>query len=291
MENKITVSIIVPCFNQGDYLNDALQSIVNQSYTDWECIIINDGSNDDTEKVAKNWVKKDNRFRYFYTNNQGVSNARNLGIQSSKGNYIQFLDSDDILEKEKIKHQVKVLNENVFIDIVYSPSRYFFNQEKALLFPIHYKGVVPTTEMNFKDNTQKDVLIYRNVCTICSSLYRKKIFTDISFKNIVYEDWYFHIECALNNFRFHFITKENCNSLIRMTSNSQLIRHDIENKKNNFFKSALDLLLIEKNFSSVLIDERDKIVIHISTEKSFFKIIINNFVPPIIVKILKKIKL
>ena len=142
MSNEIVVSIVVPCFNQAKYLNDALQSVVNQTFTHWECIIINDGSTDDTDVIANNWLQKDKRFKYLYTINKGVSNARNLGVQNCTGHFIQFLDCDDILEKEKINYQVSVLLENTLIDIVYSSSRYFFSDNKSVLFPIHYPQLI-----------------------------------------------------------------------------------------------------------------------------------------------------
>ena len=101
MNNKI--SIIVPCYNQAQYLDECLQSVLEQTYENWECIIVNDGSPDDTEVVAKKWLEKDNRFQYLYKKNGGLSSARNAGIKQAKGVYIQLLDSDDLLQKDKLK--------------------------------------------------------------------------------------------------------------------------------------------------------------------------------------------
>lgn len=101
--NNLRVSIIVPCFNQAQYLDEALQSVYDQTYQDWECVIVNDGSLDNTEEVAKNWIVKDARFKYFYKENGGLSSARNLGLDIVRGYYIQFLDSDDILDVKKLE--------------------------------------------------------------------------------------------------------------------------------------------------------------------------------------------
>ena len=60
------ISVVVPCYNQAQYLDECLQSVLNQTYQDWECIIVNDGSSDNTEKIAKKWVSKDPRFKYLY---------------------------------------------------------------------------------------------------------------------------------------------------------------------------------------------------------------------------------
>ena len=97
------ISVIVPCYNQAQYLDECLQSVLDQTYTDWECIIVNDGSPDHTEEIAKKWVEKDTRFIYLFKENGGLSSARNAGIEIAKGEWIQFLDCDDILKKEKFE--------------------------------------------------------------------------------------------------------------------------------------------------------------------------------------------
>lgn len=106
------VSVIVPCYNQGIFLDEALESVYNQIYNDWECIIVNDGSTDGTEVIAQDWVDKDSRFKYFYKNNSGVSSTRNFGISKASGKYIQFLDSDDVLDNRKIEFSVDRLKED-----------------------------------------------------------------------------------------------------------------------------------------------------------------------------------
>ena len=96
------VSIIVPCYNQAQFLDEALQSVLDQTYTNWECIIVNDGSPDNTEEVAQKWEAKDARFLYLKKENGGLSSARNLGLEKAKGDLIQFLDSDDCIDKTKL---------------------------------------------------------------------------------------------------------------------------------------------------------------------------------------------
>ncbi len=89
-------SIIIPCYNQAHFLNDALQSLLSQSYADWEAIIVNDGSTDDTGLVANQWTKKDDRVRLVEQKNAGLSCARNAGIAAASGLYIALLDADDM---------------------------------------------------------------------------------------------------------------------------------------------------------------------------------------------------
>ena len=118
---KHRVSIIIPCYNQAQYLDEALQSVMDQTYHNWECIIVNDGSTDNTEIVAGRWVNKDTRFKYIYKENGGLSSARNKGLDKATGYYIQFLDSDDTIDKRKFELQLKDL-ENCEISISdYSP--------------------------------------------------------------------------------------------------------------------------------------------------------------------------
>lgn len=134
---KSLVSIIIPCYNQAKYLEDTLCSVLNQTYTDWECILVNDGSTDETEKIAHNFVVKDSRFKYFYKQNGGLSSARNFGLDKATGDYIQFLDSDDILLDSKLQLSVQALKnpENNQMKIVISNFRRFVNDISASFEP------------------------------------------------------------------------------------------------------------------------------------------------------------
>ena len=107
--SDLMVSIIIPCYNQGEFLNETLESVFNQTYSNWECLIINDGSTDNTEEIANEWVNKDSRFIYYYKKNAGVSATRNFGLQNVKGAFIQFLDADDLLANEKLSVSVNTI--------------------------------------------------------------------------------------------------------------------------------------------------------------------------------------
>ena len=92
------ISIIVPIFNTEKHLHQCLDSILSQSYGNFECLLINDGSTDASASICREYVAKDARFRYFEKENGGVSSARNLGIERSGGAYVTFIDSDDWVE-------------------------------------------------------------------------------------------------------------------------------------------------------------------------------------------------
>ena len=107
------VSVIVTCYNQEAFLNDCLASVAKQTYPDWECIIVDDGSTDTSAQIAKSWQEKDARFRYFYQENKKVSGARNAGLSKVEGDLIQFLDGDDILLPTKLEESVKAFSREI----------------------------------------------------------------------------------------------------------------------------------------------------------------------------------
>jgi glycosyltransferase involved in cell wall biosynthesis len=103
MKQDPLISIIIPCYNQGKYLTIAVKSIISQTYSNWECIIMDDGSTDDTFQIARELYNHNSRVKYYHKTNGGLSNARNEGIRKAKGEFIQFLDADDFLEKDKLQ--------------------------------------------------------------------------------------------------------------------------------------------------------------------------------------------
>lgn len=103
------VSIIVPCYNQAAYLPKAIASLQAQTLEDWECIIVDDGSTDNSAEIAANAALKDQRFRLIQKLNGGSASARNMGLTMTKGEYIQFLDADDYLDEEKLEKQSNLM--------------------------------------------------------------------------------------------------------------------------------------------------------------------------------------
>lgn len=101
------VTIIVPCYNQSAFLNACLDSVVNQTYENWECLLIDDGSTDDTAQICKSWTVRDERFIYYHQENQGVTKTRDFGLDTAKGEWIQFVDADDTLSIHKLAHSLQ----------------------------------------------------------------------------------------------------------------------------------------------------------------------------------------
>ena len=124
-QNNYLVSIIMPSYNQGLYLAEALDSVLAQTYTNWECIIVDDGSHDNTKEVANSYSAKDSRIQYIYQENNGVSAARNNGVAHSKGGFILPLDGDDKLHPQFIEFALKEIVKDRNIRVVYSDVQYF----------------------------------------------------------------------------------------------------------------------------------------------------------------------
>ena len=103
MQDKIFFSIITPTYNRGERIADVIESIEKQEFLNWELIIIDDGSKDNTKEVVLRYSKKNNRIKYIYQSNQERSVARNTGISAAKGDYICFLDSDDYFLPSHLK--------------------------------------------------------------------------------------------------------------------------------------------------------------------------------------------
>ncbi|HGE2984016.1 TPA: glycosyltransferase family 2 protein [Streptococcus pneumoniae] len=125
------ISIVVPIYNVENYLRMCLDSIQNQTYQNFECLLINDGSPDHSSKICEEFVEKDSRFKYFEKANGGLSSARNLGIECSGGAYITFVDSDDWLEHDALDRLYGALKkENADISIgrynSYDETRYVY---------------------------------------------------------------------------------------------------------------------------------------------------------------------
>lgn len=182
--NLPLVSIIVPGYNQAQYLEEALYSVFNQTYENWECIIVNDGSLDNTADIAKKWVNKDNRFKYLYKENGGLSSARNSALNMITGEYIQFLDADDCLNKEKLSKSLFQIKDHSNYNIIISHFKMFKEN-------IH-------DELNSFCELSQDVLLY------------DKILYDWDFKfNIPIHCGFFN-KSLFDNFRFpeHLKAKE-----------------------------------------------------------------------------------
>ena len=185
------VSIIIPCYNKAAFLAETLQSVLNQTYTEWECILVDDGSTDDTPAVAKAYFEKDTRFRYFLKKNEGVSCARNFGIEKAQGDFIIFLDADDILADFSLLKRLEYFNQYPEQDgLVFST--HFFEED------IHNHGNLFNCDPEIESERKylELFLNYRFSFAVMSSIWRRSVLEKVQFRDDLrlLEDVVFHIE-------------------------------------------------------------------------------------------------
>jgi len=182
---KPEVSIIIPCYNQAHYLPEAVGSVVNQTLTHWECIIVNDGSGDNTPRIANSLIMQysEKQIRLINQENKGLAEARNTGIKASKGKYILPLDADDLIHPEMLQKTVSLLKTHPEIAIAYTDVKHFGSANR----------IVCAGEYDFKR------LCFQNHLNYCS-LYRREAWESAGGynPNMVwgYEDWDFWISCG-----------------------------------------------------------------------------------------------
>lgn len=175
------VSIIIPTFNRANYIGKAIKSVLAQSYPDWELIIWNDGSKDNSEEVIKSF--QDDRIRYFFEENHGKCYALNRAIEQSKGSWIAILDDDDQWFEEKLEHQINIITKHPEVDVLFTD---FTNEnlvtgEKGTGFNQNSRGLrkleVEEIEKNvllIKDNFP-DCLAASNLILPSSTIIRREV--------------------------------------------------------------------------------------------------------------------
>ncbi len=176
------VSVIVPVYNVAPWLSACLQSIAAQTYADIEVILVNDGSTDASGKICDEWAKQDRRFSVIHQENQGLSAARNAGIDHSRGEFLTFVDSDDMIHPEMIATLVNVIGNNDIAMCGFMQGEeckwadFKFDQQKALSIP-----------------TQKaiEMVLYQDKLqpSAWAKLYRQTVFSYLRYRpGIAYED-------------------------------------------------------------------------------------------------------
>lgn len=219
------VSVIVPCYNYGHLLSETLENLLQQSYSSWECIIVDDGSTDNTSEVANNFTAKDSRYNYVYQNNAGLSAARNTGISRAKGEFIQFLDADDLLSPNKFFCQLSIFDLEAGLDIVYSEVRYFHSKSPdTLRYTMEgddkawMKGIDSSEQQ-----TLKEILVKENIAAVNCFLIKKTVFDKIGNFNTELksvEDWEFWFRSAFQGIKFKFHNDPDSYALVRLHDNS-----------------------------------------------------------------------
>ena len=180
------ISVIVPVYNVEEYLEECLESIKRQTYTDIEVILVNDGSIDRSKEICERYCEKDSRFKLVNQENKGLSGARNRGMLESKGEFISFVDSDDVLKEDMLEQLMKQMTSED-IDIVecwYTNEK----QELELSTPKNVKTIFQGDSKEALVSLCKDNIVRLNAV---AKLFRRQVIVNFPFlEGLFYEDVY-----------------------------------------------------------------------------------------------------
>lgn len=143
---KGLVSIITPCYNGAKYISQTIDTVLAQTYPNWEMIIIDDGSKDNSAEIVRGYMEKDSRIKFLQQANAGSAAARNNGIRHAEGQYIALLDADDLWDAEFLEDQIRFMKEKD-ATCVYCSYRCIDADGKEILRPIMSKSVLTTEKM------------------------------------------------------------------------------------------------------------------------------------------------
>lgn len=253
MNNSPLISIIVPCYNDGEYIHECLNSVHNQHYNNYEIIVINDGSSDAlTNKIIKNISHP--RIKVLETQNQGVSFARNLGIKASTGKYILPLDADDKIGKDFITKAIRLLEDNSDIKVVNCDIELFGTK----------KGVVKFEPYSIEK------LLCKNSLTV-SSIYRSRDFDQTEGYNSNmkdgFEDWDFWLSLLKTGGKVHKIDSiEFFYRIKRNSRNSSLNSNHYKKLRRQIYENHKEL------YSNYLLDPQESFEYELITQSREYKL-------------------
>ena len=187
------ISVIMPAYNSEKYISEAIESVISQSCTNWELIIVDDGSTDQTSEIIDEYAAKDSRIKAFHRENSGVSAARNFALEIVCGDYITFIDSDDVYNSERLARMLAVFEQNPQCDAVFAEHKEFRNSleadeatdfgEAVIIDEDILKNVISDTRKHFVWNAM-----------LKSEIAKKVRFAPIRFA----EDFCYFRDCACN---------------------------------------------------------------------------------------------
>lgn len=214
MTSPQLVSVIITCHNQQHCIGRTIDSVLVQTHRSLECIVVDDGSTDDSAEVVRQIAAKDDRVRLFRKPNGGVSAARNAGFAEVRGQFVQFLDGDDTLEPEKLSLQLDHLDSDHSIDISYT-SHQFYNETTGTYHRYSFDVLdeYPLEQMLFRYFDGVSLPLH-------APLYRRSVWSN---KQLPYpedydercEDWVFLVLVAMKNVRFAHLNKVLCTYCIQ----------------------------------------------------------------------------
>lgn len=202
MNSSPLVSIIIPTYNRAHLIGDTLESVYSQSYANWECIVVDDGSSDNTEEVVMDFVRKDQRFQFHHRpahHRAGGNGARNYGFSLAKGELVNWFDSDDLLLEKFIESKVDLFVENDDLEVVVSKTILKFKKDNTEKFE---------TRTHASDNLLEDFITAKISWYIHDPMWKrsflldKKLFSEELLKG---QDRDFHCRILLTEPQIYFL--------------------------------------------------------------------------------------
>lgn len=233
--NQPFISVVMPVYNAEKFLFQSIESVLQQTYTNFELIIIDDYSSDNSVKTIKEFLKKDTRIKFFSNKqNYGVAYTRNSGVKYAKGDWIAFIDSDDMWQKDKLKKQVELLNDfdNEPI-LIYTGSSFIDEDNK----PYDFIMQVPKT-ITYKE------LLKQNIISCSSTLVKKEVLSNVKMQ---YDNMHEDFLTWLKILKKYNVCAYGINEpllIYRISRNS---------KSGNKVKAAKMTYMVYKNFGITLI--------------------------------------
>nr|WP_294895784.1 glycosyltransferase [uncultured Pedobacter sp.] len=254
------ISVIIPCYNAQSWIRDCLLSVLNQTYIDFEILVIDDGSTDNSAEIIKSIA--DQRIHYYYKTNGGLSSARNYGLKIAKGKWIAFLDADDLWIPNKLQKKMTI-SENA--DIIYSD--YHIIDKNAQLIKTFNK-IHP---QRYKYNFKKQILLGNIISGGSAIILRKEVIEEIGEFNTalkVGEDWDYWARAIWANYRIIYIDekltyvrqheesmqkitgKNIWNNSVEIILKSFLLYNGISNKEKSYVYKKLTTVAYGANYNT-----------------------------------------
>mgnify|MGYP003290653380 CR=1 FL=1 len=218
------ISVVVPVYNMEKFLERCLESLISQTISDFEILLIDDGSTDKSAEICRKYVKTDERIRYIYKENGGLSDARNAAIEVAKGEYITFVDSDDYVHSTYLEYLLSLIEK---YDADIASCIHFPTSEDAVLFDLSEENVFC---MNGKEACKRMVTDLAPVLTAaCGKLYKTAIVKKHEFPyGRLHEDvattykYYLEAECVVYGYRELYAYYQHPNSIMHRISDKKV---------------------------------------------------------------------
>ncbi len=271
----VKVSVIVPVYKAEKYLDICLDSLINQTFEDFEVICVNDGSPDNCINILRNYSKLDSRIKIFSQKNQGLSSARNTGLKYAKGEYITFVDSDDFLAPSALEKMYSNITENKsdymfsYVYQVYPDRLFYWELPNIKDFQKHIYSPV------FNENVLGADFYLKFIYSAWAKMYRHEFIKDFSFpEGLIFEDMPFFANCYLRAERISYdfsplyFYRKSENSIITSAGKNFLDIFEINKLTTQVFK---DTGKYEKYKTILLISQMETVLIRTLETKGYTK--------------------